>query len=112
MRRISLAIVLAAAAWSTPALAAAGNFTLVNGTGAPLSAVMIRRVGTEDWRPLSVAPGPGQAAAVTFSNPDCAFDIRANVGGTAAVWSGVNLCETKRITLSRAASGVVWVDYD
>ena len=112
MRRISSAIILAAAAWNAPALAAAGNFTLVNGAGAPLSSVMIRRVGTEAWRPLSVSPAPGQAVAVTFSDPDCAFDIRANVGGATAVWSGVNLCETKRITLSRAASGVVWVDYD
>ena len=112
MRGICIALLAAAAAWAAPAVAAAGNFTLVNGTGSPMSAVAIRRAGTDDWRPLAVAPAPGQAAAVQFSNPDCAFDIRASVGGATAIWSGVNLCETKRITLSRAANGVVWVDYD
>ncbi len=48
-----------------------------------------------------------------FDDPDCAFDIRAKVGGgETAVWSGVNLCETKTVTLRRSDSGATWVDYD
>ena len=95
-----------------PAFAGAGSSTLVNGTGAGLSSVSIRRTGTNDWQSLAAAPAPGAGAPVAFSDPDCAFDIRASVGGGTAVWAGVNLCGTSRVTLQRRASGETWVDYD
>lgn len=102
-----------AALGSAPALAQAGNFMLVNGTGQAMSDVSIRRFGTEDWRPLGVAPGAGARAPVNFSSPDCAFDIRAELSSrTTAIWSGVNLCEVNVLTLHREASGELWVDYD
>ena len=97
----------------TPALAGAGNFTLVNGTGIGMSKVEIRRFGTPSWKPISAPSSPGARSQVTFSDPDCAFDIRASLeGGVSATWSGVNLCEVKSVTLSRSAAGAVWVDYD
>lgn len=96
----------------TPALADAGNFTIVNGTDSAMSAVAIRRFGTEDWRSVAAAPPAGARAVVLFSDPDCAFDIRATVGGKTTVWSGVNLCGVKTVTLNRAQSGALWVDYD
>ncbi len=96
-----------------PVLAGAGNFTLVNGTGANIASLTIRRTGTTDWQPLNAAPAAGAAAAVAFSNPDCAFDIRASLaGGKSAEWSGVNLCGTSRLTLRQRATGETWVDYD
>lgn len=97
---------------SAPALAQAGNFTLVNAAGADMADVQIRRFGAAEWKPLSAAPRAGARSIVQFSDPDCAFDIRAKVGGTTATWSGVNLCEVKSVTLNRNESGALWVDYD
>ena len=104
-------LLLAAA---SPAFAAgASAFTLVNGTGAALADMSIRRVGTNDWKPLAAAPSPGAHNSVKFSDPDCAFDIRANVPGTGPVtWADVNLCAVKSVTLNRDGSAGAWVDYD
>ena len=96
-----------------PALADAGNFTLVNKTGAAIGSLQIRRVGTGAWQPLSGSPGSGVRVAVAFANPDCAFDIRANMAdGSNAVFTGVNLCDVTVVTLNRGQGGELWVDYD
>jgi hypothetical protein len=96
-----------------PALAAAGNFTLVNRTGAAITALQIRRVGTTAWQSLGGNPANGSRTAVAFANPDCAFDIKASLaGGESATFTGVNLCDVTTVTLNRGASGNVWVDYD
>ena len=102
------------AASAVPALAAgASNFMLVNGTGGSLAQLLIRRAGTQDWKPLGTAPSAGGRSSVTFSDPDCAFDIRATVPGAGPVtWAGVNLCAVKSVTLNRDASAGAWVDYD
>src|SRR6476619_1580342 len=99
---------------SAPALGAgASNFTLVNGTGAALAELSIRRAGTQDWKPLGAAPSAGARSAMKFSDPDCAFDLRANVPGAGPVtWAGVNLCDVKSVTLNRDVSAGAWVDYD
>lgn len=114
MRLTSAAAVMALLfALPTPALAGAGNFTLVNGTGSAMTAVAIRRFGTPAWQPLAGSPAAGARAPVQFSDPDCAFDIRATLaGGAAATWSGVNLCEVSAVTLRRNAQGETWVEYD
>ena len=107
---VSSAVLTASA---TPALAGAGNFTIVNATGSALSNVAIRRTTTNDWKPLDAAPAPGARQSVTFSDPDCAFDIRGTVAGAGqVVWGGVNLCDAKSVILNRNASGEAWVDYD
>jgi hypothetical protein len=107
---ILIAAILSCAA---PALAGASNFTLVNGTGGALSELSIRRAGTQDWKPLGAAPAAGARGAVTFSDPDCAFDLRANVPGAGPVtWAGVNLCDVKAVILNRDAAAGAWVDYD
>ena len=107
-----LAFLLALSASATAAYADASPFTLVNQTGAALSGVSIRRAGTNDWKPLGAAPAPGAGAQVNFTNPDCAFDIRANVAGAGVVtWAGVNLCDVKSVILNRDASAGAWVDY-
>jgi len=102
------------AASSGPALAGgAGNFALVNGTGGDLSEVSIRRAGSSDWKPLGATPGAGARGDVQFNDPDCAFDIRANVAGAGpTTWAGINLCDVKSVTLNRDASAGAWVDYD
>jgi hypothetical protein len=106
-----LAVALSTA--STPAFADAGNFTLVNRTGAAISALQIRRVGTTAWQSLGGNPANGSRTAVAFANPDCAFDIKANLaGGQSATFAGVNLCDVTTVTLNRGPSGDVWVDYD
>ena len=97
----------------TPAIAGAGNFTVINATGLDISALSIRRFGTDSWKGLSAAPPAGARGAVHFSDDDCAFDIQAKLaGGATAIWSGVNLCDAKGVTLNRSASGAVWVEYD
>jgi hypothetical protein len=99
--------------WASPALAGAANFTLVNGTGGPLAQLSVTRSGTEDWQPLGAAPAAGARSPVSFSNRDCAFDIRANVEGVGPVtWAGVNLCDVKSVVLKRDATAGAWVDYD
>jgi hypothetical protein len=96
-----------------PAFGQASNFTVVNGTGAGISSMSIRRTGTANWTSLSAAPAPGASSSVAFSDPDCAFDLRASLaGGGTAEWSGVNLCGTTQLTLRRRPSGETWVDYD
>ena len=112
--RTGVFLVAAAAVWlaPAPAIAGAGSFTLVNGTGIDISSLSIRRTGTDNWQALAAAPAPGAGAPVAFSDPDCAFDIRASVNGGTALWTGVNLCGTSRVTLQRRASGETWVDYD
>jgi hypothetical protein len=112
--RHCLLTLAATALWlfPAPALAGAGSFTLINGTGVDISSLSIRRTGTDNWQALAAAPAPGAGAPVAFSDPDCAFDIRASVTGGTATWTGVNLCGTSRVTLQRRASGETWVDYD
>ena len=96
-----------------PALAGASSFAVVNGAGADISALSIRRVGNAQWQSLNVAPPVGASAPVNFANPDCAFDIKATLANGATVtWTGVNLCDVKLVTLRRNAAGLVWVDYD
>ncbi len=106
-----VAIILGA--WAGPAIAGASNFTVVNATGRDITALSIRRFGTTAWKPLSSAPRAGARGTVQFTDTDCAFDIQGTLaGGVNAVWSGVNLCEAKAVTLNRSDSGSVWVDYD
>jgi hypothetical protein len=111
-RSLALAACILAAV-PAPALAGAGNFVVVNGTGGGISSLSIRRTGTDDWRPLGASPAAGASSSIAFNDPDCAFDLRASVaGGGSAVWNGVNLCGTTQLTLRRRPSGETWVDYD
>jgi len=113
-RMFRLAAAAALLASASPALAGgASNFTIVNGTGTGLAELSIRRAGTQDWKPLGAAPSAGARSAMKFSDPDCAFDIRATVPGAGPVtWTGVNLCGAKSVTLNRDGSAGAWVDYD
>ena len=110
MNRVAFLLLLAA----SPAFAGgASNFTLVNGTGASLAELAIRRAGTQEWKPLGTAPAAGARGPMKFSDPDCAFDIRANVAGAGpTTWADVNLCAVKSVTLNRDGSVGAWVDYD
>lgn len=113
MRTIAVAALLALAG-ASPATAApgAGGFVLVNGTDAALGALQIRRAGTQEWKTLGAAPSAGARSSMNFSDPDCAFDIQATVGGSPVTWAGVNLCGAKSVVLQRDSSAGAWVDYD
>lgn len=96
-----------------PALAGASSFSIVNAAGADISTLAIRRVGSTQWQPLGTSAPVGKTAAIRFSDPDCAFDLRATLANGATVtWTGVNLCDVKLLTLRRNAAGLAWVDYD
>jgi hypothetical protein len=111
-RALLLAAALAVAS-AGPAFAGAASFNLINGTGGGLSEVSIRRAGTSEWKPLGAAPSPGAVGQVRFSDPDCAFDIRANVAGAGpTTWTGINLCDVRSVKLNRDESAGAWVDYD
>ena len=111
MKRVALAALLLAT--GAPAFAGAANFTLVNGTAGALAQLSITRSGTQQWQQLAGAPAAGARTSVSFSNPDCAFDIRANVAGVGPVtWAGVNLCDVKSVVLKRDDAAGAWVDYD
>ena len=106
-------VFIAALLASSPVHAGASNFIMVNGTGAGLSELSIRRAGTKDWKPLGNAPAAGARGNVSFTDPDCAFDIRATVTGKGLVtWAGVNLCDVKSVVLNHDGSAGAWVDYD
>jgi hypothetical protein len=108
-----LVLFAAMSASASVAFAGASNFTLVNGTKAPLAKLSIRRVGTQDWKPLGDAPAAGARGPIKFTDQDCAFDIRAEVSGKGPVtWTDVNLCDVKSVTLNRDESAGAWVDYD
>ena len=108
-----LVLLIACLAMASAADAGASNFTLVNGTGSALQQLSIRRAGTQDWKPLGAAAAAGAATPVQFSDPDCAFDIRAQLSGKGPVtWADVNLCDAKSITLKRDETAGAWVDYD
>lgn len=112
-RSIALLLGLAMAALPAPAMADAGNFTLVNRTGSNITSLQIRRVGTSAWQGLGGSPQSGAKIAVAFANPDCAFDIRATLAdGKDATFPGVNLCDVTVVTLNRGKAGELWVDYD
>lgn len=112
-RFVAPLLAMAILAGPAPAMAAAGNFTLVNKTGAAISSMQIRRVGTTTWQSLGGTPANGARIAVAFANPDCAFDIKASLaGGATATFTGVNLCDVTTVTLNRGPSGDLWVDYD
>ena len=114
MRMKRLVLIALIAATASPAYAGgASNFTIVNGTSGSLAQLSIRRAGTEGWKPLGTAPSAGARSDMKFSDPDCAFDIQANVPGSGPVtWAGVNLCGAKSVTLNRDRSAGAWVDYD
>lgn len=116
-KTLALAIAALACAIPAPLAAQATNFTLVNNTDISFTGLMARRFGTQSWAPLTVAPLPlprsGGRGAVAFTNPDCAFDLQAILpDGRMVVWSGVNLCDAKVVTLNRGPGGELWVDYD
>ena len=110
---LRVATLVATLVSASAAVAGASNFTLVNGTPVGLSDLSIRRAGTQDWKPLGNAPAAGARGSINFKDPDCAFDIRANVQGSGPVtWAGVNLCDVKSVVLKRDESAGAWVDYD
>ena len=114
MKRSLIILLLALnALLSAPALAGVAGFAIINGLGSDISAMAIRRVGSGQWLPLGVSPAAGKSASAPFSDPDCAFDLKATLASGATVtWSGVNLCDVKLVTLRRNDAGLAWVDYD
>lgn len=102
--KAGMAALAAAALTPHVAFAGANGFTLVNATGKALSSIALRRTGSSDWRAVGGAASPGASTAISFSDPDCAFDVQASAGGATSVWRGVNLCEVKIVTLHRDAS--------
>jgi hypothetical protein len=108
-----LALLIPLLACASAAQAGASNFTLVNGTGAQLAELSIRRAGTDEWKPLGNAPAAGAGAPRELKYTDCAVGKRATVAGSGPVtWAGVNLCDVKSVTLKRDQSAGAWVDYD
>ena len=115
-RALSLIVAAALLGSGAPAIAGAGNFTIVNATGIDMTGLSARRYGTESWEPIVITPLPiaksGGHGAAQFKNEDCAFDLRATLpNGQTVIWPGVNLCETHVVTLNRDANGNLWVDY-
>ena len=114
MNRLTMLLLLATSQMlAAPAMAGVAGFSIVNGVGADIKSMSIRRVGSAQWQPLSAAPATGKSAGTSFADPDCAFDLRATLASGAIVtWSGINLCDVKLLTLRRNDAGLAWVDYD
>ncbi len=74
---ISLLVALSMAV-AAPAQSAVRGFVIVNATGAPLTELAIRRVGSTEWKALPVDRGTGGRITSTFTDGDCAFDLRGS----------------------------------
>jgi hypothetical protein len=115
-RTIALVLAAAVALSPVPVSAQAANFTLVNATDVDMTNLSVRRFGTSNWQPLTVAPVPvakGARGAVQFKEDDCAFDLRATLpDGRTVIWPGVNLCQAKVVRLRQSARGELWVEYE
>ena len=106
-------LILTSLGLASPAASAGKSIAIENNTGTALRELALRRVGARAWRPLAVITAMGSTARVDFEEQDCAYDLRATITGVGQiVWSGVNLCDVKRVTLHRDPSGRHWVDYD
>ncbi len=111
MTRVAACALLIAAASS--AMAANRSVTVVNQTGGALKDLAVRAPGASDWK--AVAPGlsPGARTAVSVDDEaGCSFDVRATSGGGQVVWSAINFCETRSVSLNRRGDGLAWADYD
>ncbi|MCA1652706.1 MAG: hypothetical protein ABR588_04425 [Sphingomicrobium sp.] len=109
----SIAMIMSAVTAPATGASRVTGLNLLNGTGETMTALFIRRTGTQNWQSLPAKPARAARAAIPFTDVDCAFDIRATLeDGRDAVWRDVNLCEVKLLTLNRNGSGATWVDYD
>ena len=110
--RMTRAAILALMIVASPA-SAATNFLLINGTDGAVGGISIRRAGSDGWKPLGPSPGAGARAQISFDDPECAFDLRAEIPGAGQItWSRVNLCDVKSVTLKRDSAAGAWIDYD
>lgn len=113
MGRGLIAAILLAALPVAPLGAAARDVFIVNGTGAPLRALVARPHDEKDDKTLVPGLSPGAKTNLSIDADSCAYDIRAvTPAGATLTWRGVNLCETRSVTLRRRDDGVLWVDYD
>ena len=105
--------ILGATLLATAVSANAAEVTVVNGTGSPITAISVRSYGASDWQSIQGALSAGASRSISAPGETCAFDIRGKLtGGAEAVWSNVNFCETRSVTLNRRADGTAWADYD
>lgn len=108
-----IATILVAALPVASLAAAARHIFLVNGTGAPLRALSARPLEGRDETALVPGLSPGAKTGLSLVTDACAYDIRAvTAAGATLTWRGVNLCETRSVTLRRRDDGVLWVDDD
>lgn len=97
---------------ATAGTAAPGYLSIVNGTGADITGMEVRRVGGKNWQSVALTAPAGKAASAPFTDPDCAFDLKVALSnGESVIFSGVNLCDAKLLTLRRTGK-TAWVDYD
>ena len=82
-RTVILSSIAALLFLASPGAAEVNGFSIINRAGGAMSGLALRRVGSSEWEPLSVAPAAGASVRAPFTNPDCAFDLRATVAGDA-----------------------------
>jgi len=104
MKFIATALVAAALAFATPALAEDLNITVKNNTSTELTELYVSHVGTNSWEEniLSgkVAPGEDLSVDIADGRTTCSYDIKAvfSDGGTAE-FRDQNLCETTEFSV-------------
>lgn len=107
-----LVIALVLGALVSPVAAAPRDIAVVNGTGEPLREIGARSQNGTDWAGLVAGLSPGARTRISVDPDICAYDVRATAASGQLTWRGVNLCETRSVTLNRRADGALWVDYD
>lgn len=99
-------ILLIAAAMSPAAVG------VVNGTGADIRSVEVRDSARGNWTGSAMRASDGARTNWSFDDERCAYDLKVTLlNGDTVVFSGVNPCDAKQLTLRRNGANA-WVDYD
>lgn len=108
MRRLAIAAIVAAVAFTVPASAddAKQDFKLVNKTGYELKALYVAPSKSDDWEDDVLGQDTlddGQTVNVHFSpkTKTCIFDLKVvySDDDSSAVWQKIDLCSVEKITI-------------
>jgi hypothetical protein len=108
---LTLAVLVAT---TTPALADAWDFVLINSAGKEIKLVEVAPTGTTTWQPNIVDADtkhsntkPGGRMTVHFDKgAGCKYDVKATfTDDSSLVWTGFNACDNSYLTVKVNAAG-------
>jgi len=105
LRKASM-IVVAAALFASPALAAQQDFTVHNSTGKVMTSLFVSPTGDDQWGPDILGRGTldsGEDASIEFDRAEdkCEWDVKADFeDGSSGEDRDINLCSVTDVTFN------------